>query len=1565
MTKDSVPSAKDLKACAKLLKQTKKEAKVLEGLALLSKAKDHVATFMDEGAALVPLAALIDASKLSEHVVELALVVLARYLGLDGSNAHAYVAQGQTKKSSPCRGVDRFIKLLGHENPLIVQNSLQCLGSLATAVSTLEDGTESLATVSLRCADLVQSDDAPVSVRVETLSTLLHLVLAGAEPSPILDAVLRASTAETAPPEIQDASTKILYEASILPTWGAQLVGTTETASLTVSLFEAAAKRLTDYAPAKGESPEDTEIALVTAAEGAKSALLVFVWTLAHLPEETNLPQPDASADEDTTEASEDTNAGNGTAWAPSAASFEAFIALLNSKREGVVDLCLASLPQLPVKYLKELASRDAANVLLTILNERRDPDLIQAEEETSDEEVEARESKQASDASAAASVLEESIDAPAKVQEVVSLNDTHTKAQSVALPLEYGLHQMLINMEVPDVKIDILKVAIARAPLEATRIIMRLLNERQAKVDLDAYEAWYTTLVKEGLFHALVQAMGETDALEAAIRGITLLEDLARWNADPANQTALKEPIAWEPLFITVQSACNKHLETVTHCFLIEPTGHPSPRPIPDDSRWEPKDICVDDVEDDVFACAYRLLCAAAGADDARASAAAAEAQEGETSPSPPPRFFDSALLAEEVKFALFTVDGLARAVANGLTRIQLTSLRALRALAGLEGGRSVLLSQLLVARRERSEKDQADNEDVDPGTDAKDSKAPRETSEEGQDSDQTEKTPRFVDHVAGETFAVMQETCALLAKVLYDVNQHDSAVQSAVQALFALCKQASVTQDWEQPLDADLFCAATLRASVLPCLVAFTACETLGSDATGLARYLILRGSCRENAWKTWEEPQMDEEGNPVLDEAGEPVMVTQGPGEDPNHGPNLDEWAPFLNQVSHLIRHGSRTQHLPQVDAQTAVTVLARQPELDASVELVQHLITAGAELENATASDGITSLMWAAANGNEKIARVLLQSGRTDVDAVDNSGCNVCYWAFAGGKILPLLLEFNVDVNISLAANGSYPLHWVSQGVSHEGFASEPSVYTGWLDALIRHGAEVDLVDQRGRSPLHDAVSHGQTGAALDLLRAGADPNIVDQNGNLALHLACQGENVDLLEQLLALGNKRPLVEGVFHDHGRGCPVAKRTAFRVDRALNAGLEEILRPKIICDHVVSRKASAESDSESADVASEESLTGRWTQRAEMLKVILGHPAVDAHALVFEHTTLVLADAQGLAPLHYVCHRLPSIAVAQRVLDVLSESVVDSGSDKPTPWEVPEDLDVDPFILVAPRREENETSIELFSWLLEHGARFSSVTRAQAPRPELPECLTGTPLTVTTIMGELVTVQILLGCEAIELDAKEVATGRTALHLACLHGHTDIAIYLAVSGADVEVADDENSEVALFFCVRGAQLASLKELVGSSEEPGVLYGQLHASNDDGDSPLLLAERLNMGPGGEAYDEVVRFLLEVSPGSDGPENGEYEEKEEPAAAEKACADAEKEKQEQALAATKIQAVHRGRTQRLRGIRKHGEGGEDDRDEDDKSRSKKKGKNNKKKGSSSSDKKKKKKKEKA
>uniref|UniRef100_A0A8C9EVH7 Uncharacterized protein n=1 Tax=Pavo cristatus TaxID=9049 RepID=A0A8C9EVH7_PAVCR len=71
----------------------------------------------------------------------------------------------------------------------------------------------------------------------------------------------------------------------------------------------------------------------------------------------------------------------------------------------------------------------------------------------------------------------------------------------------------------------------------------------------------------------------------------------------------------------------------------------------------------------------------------------------------------------------------------------------------------------------------------------------------------------------------------------------------------------------------------------------------------------------------------------------------------------------------------------------------------------------------------------------------------------------------------------------------------------------------------MEYLISKGAKLDVMDQKGRTPLHRAAEKGQGDAAKVLLRCGAHMYSLDKEGKAPLHLAAQNNHSHILKVFL--------------------------------------------------------------------------------------------------------------------------------------------------------------------------------------------------------------------------------------------------------------------------------------------------------------------------------------------------------------------------------------------------------------------------------------------------------------
>ncbi|OBU00767.2 hypothetical protein VE01_01233 [Pseudogymnoascus verrucosus] len=161
---------------------------------------------------------------------------------------------------------------------------------------------------------------------------------------------------------------------------------------------------------------------------------------------------------------------------------------------------------------------------------------------------------------------------------------------------------------------------------------------------------------------------------------------------------------------------------------------------------------------------------------------------------------------------------------------------------------------------------------------------------------------------------------------------------------------------------------------------------------------------------------------------------------------------------------------------------------------------------------------TPLSWAAANGHEVVAKLLLEKG-AEVDAKDTEyGRTPLSWAAGNGHeaVAKLLLK-TLDRGAEVDAKDTYgqtPLSWAA-GNGHVAVAK----------LLLHRGAEVDAKDDYGRTPLSWAVGNGHEAVAKLLLKTldrGAEVDAKDDYGRTPLSWAARNRHEAVAKLLLEQG-----------------------------------------------------------------------------------------------------------------------------------------------------------------------------------------------------------------------------------------------------------------------------------------------------------------------------------------------------------------------------------------------------------------------------------------------------------
>jgi len=189
-----------------------------------------------------------------------------------------------------------------------------------------------------------------------------------------------------------------------------------------------------------------------------------------------------------------------------------------------------------------------------------------------------------------------------------------------------------------------------------------------------------------------------------------------------------------------------------------------------------------------------------------------------------------------------------------------------------------------------------------------------------------------------------------------------------------------------------------------------------------------------------------------------------------------------APLLAAVLFLLAACS------EPDKPTVTLYLAMQR---GDIEQIERHLRWGTDM-NQLDRDGYTPLQVAVRDGRMAIVRMLLKHG-VEIDKPDRNGHTALWHAVMEGHTLiaDLLLEAGARMDATT---------WLLDA-AHMGIRKRETI-----DYLARHGADLEVRDERGDTPLLIAIRQGNHKLAKHLVNAGADVRVTDAQGRTALQIA---------------------------------------------------------------------------------------------------------------------------------------------------------------------------------------------------------------------------------------------------------------------------------------------------------------------------------------------------------------------------------------------------------------------------------------------------------------------------
>ncbi|MBE9117549.1 ankyrin repeat domain-containing protein [Lusitaniella coriacea LEGE 07157] len=178
----------------------------------------------------------------------------------------------------------------------------------------------------------------------------------------------------------------------------------------------------------------------------------------------------------------------------------------------------------------------------------------------------------------------------------------------------------------------------------------------------------------------------------------------------------------------------------------------------------------------------------------------------------------------------------------------------------------------------------------------------------------------------------------------------------------------------------------------------------------------------------------------------------------------------------------------------------TAIARE-----DIELIKNLINKGANVNAVNRETGETSLMLAAYTGNLQLVKILLEAGALANAVNRETGETALVFAAQRGHkdIFEYLLPLTTDLQQKQYAEAELPRGLLLKARRDDPLLSSliAAVVRGEIQTireLIVKGANINVFDENGETPLYISVSNYAIDVARVLLELGADPNTPAEN-----------------------------------------------------------------------------------------------------------------------------------------------------------------------------------------------------------------------------------------------------------------------------------------------------------------------------------------------------------------------------------------------------------------------------------------------------------------------------------